>query len=92
MNKQAKKEKTLLWVSICEARPNKLFSEEQRQSVRFLIYNKRQPCAECGRKVKRMWTMLCQFRATNMIGDNGKQLYPPLTPVCGEHPLSPAVE
>lgn len=88
----AKKAKVILEVSICEAKPNKLFTEEERAWVRFLIYNQRIPCVECGRKVKKMWTMLCQFTCLNMdklVAHEGKKSHPPLTPVCDEHPLAP---
>lgn len=89
------KEKQILCVSICETKPNKLFTEEQRQMVRFLIYNQRIPCAECGRKVKKMWTMLCQFKAVSMntlVIVESSRSHPPLTPVCSEHPMKPDFE
>jgi hypothetical protein len=40
-----------------------------------------------------MWTMLCQFKAGDMeksmfVLKMGKS-HPPLTPVCGDHPLAP---
>ena len=88
----AKKEKKILAVSIREAKENKLFSENQREAVRFLVYNQTIACVECGRKVKIMWTMLCQFRCMNMdshIAVDGEKSHPPLTPVCDEHPLKP---
>lgn len=88
----AKKKKTILAVEIREAKPNKLFSEDQRAAVRFLLYNQKIACAECGRKVKIMWTMLCQFRCMNMdshVAKDGEKSHPPLRPVCGEHPLKP---
>jgi hypothetical protein len=81
-------------VQILEAKPNKMFSEQERASVRFLRYNQHVPCAACGKKLRIHWTMLCQFKA----GDMGKaqfemqfypQGFPPLTPVCGDHPLRP---
>jgi hypothetical protein len=34
---------TLLCVQVLEAKPNQLFSEEQRESVRFLRYNQSHP-------------------------------------------------
>ena len=88
------KEKQILYVTISEANPNKLFTEEQRRSILFLIYNKKIACAECGRKVKKMWTMLCQFKAVTMTDtlDESVKSHPPLTPVCDEHPLSPDFE
>ena len=81
----------LLCVDIREAKPNKLFTEEQRQSIRFLVYSRKIPCIRCNRKVKIMWTMLCEFYAVNFATtENGEKLKP-LTPVCGEHPLKPAI-
>jgi hypothetical protein len=81
-----------LWVSIREAKPNKMFTEQQTAAVRFLVYNKPVVCAECGKKTKKMWTMLCQFEAPTManiaLAESGK-IYMPLAPVCFDHPLQP---
>ena len=89
------KKQELLWVDVCEAKPNKLFTEEQRQTVRFLRYSRTVPCAECGKKRKVMWTMLCQFIATSMgqfaLHESGKS-HAPLTPVCGDHPIGPDIK
>lgn len=83
----------ILAVSIHEAKPNKLFSEEQRAAVRFLRYNQTLPCEECGRRRKVMWTMLCEFYAHSMgqfsVTKSGKK-HTPLTAVCGDHLLAPA--
>lgn len=91
--KKGKKRLDILWVDIIEAKPNKLFTEAQRQTVRFLRYNRAIPCAECNKKRRVMWTMICTFTAKNMgllaLTDSGKE-HPPLTPVCGAHPLAPA--
>jgi len=83
----------LLWVDIREAKPNKLFPEELRESVRFLRYNQHIACAECGKKARIHWTMLCEFLAKSLgsfvLVDSGL-VHPPLTPVCRDHPLAPA--
>lgn len=87
---------TLLQVQILEAKPNKMFTENQRRMVRFLRFNQYLPCAHCGKKVRVHWTMLCAFRSIDMRGAmfsinaqrDGKP-FPPLTPVCGDHPLAP---
>jgi hypothetical protein len=84
----------VLFVEILEAKPNKMFTEQQRQQVRFLRYNHAQVCPACGKKRRILWTMLCQFKAGNMDGSSFVlQFYPqsfsPLTGVCGDHPLSP---
>lgn len=86
---------TLVWVEILEAKPNKMFTENQRRAVRFLRYSRKVPCVECGKKIKVAWTMLCEFEAHTMgasaFNDSGK-VHPPLTPVCGDHPLSPPIK
>jgi hypothetical protein len=91
MNKP--KPKGLLWVQICEARPNKMFTEAQRQTVRFLRFNRHVPCVACGKQVRIPWTMLCEFKAGDMTGfalQFYPQTFPPLTPVCSDHLLKPA--
>lgn len=84
-----------LAVEILEAKPNKMFTEDMRQLIRFLHYTKAVACAECGKKKKRHWTMLCSFQATSMgafvLTRSGK-VHRPLTPVCGAHPLAPETE
>lgn len=81
----------LVWIR--EAKPNHMFSEEQRASVRFLHYSGAVPCAECGRRSLHMWTMLISFEAKSMgflVPTNGTKVHVPLTPVCGSHLLAPA--
>lgn len=89
-----KKVEDILCVQILEAKPNKLFTEEQREGIRFLRYNKFVACARCGKKKKTLWTMLCQFQAA-IFGEHslnkGDESYLPLTPVCQDHPLVPAL-
>lgn len=72
------------------------FSEDQRQMVRFLHYSHPVECAECGRRSRYHWTSLFSFQAMDMKGSfmvlrsaSGK-VHPPLTPVCGAHPMAPA--
>lgn len=85
----------ILTVQILEAKPNPMFTEEQRAAVRFLCFNRTVPCAECGKRRKIMWTMLCEFYACdfNTLGcitsKSGKK-HAPLTAVCDDHPLRPA--
>jgi hypothetical protein len=80
----------LLWVDIYEAKPNPMFTEDMRQMIRFLRYNRKIPCAACGKKTKKMWTMLCSFTAAD-FGKFALKRFPktfdPLTPVCDAHPL-----
>jgi hypothetical protein len=85
--------KDYLYVDIVEAKPNPLFTEEQRQSVRFLRYNRSIPCAECGKRRRIMWTLLVSFHAQSLTSFGTPSVmgaHPPLTPVCGDHPLSAA--
>lgn len=92
--KQKPKAPDFLFVDIREAKPNKMFSEQQRQSVRFLCYNQKVACAACGKKAKTLWTMLCQFKAVDfensvMVARDFEASFAPLTPVCSVHPLHP---
>lgn len=83
----------ILTVEVLEAKPNKLFTEEQRQAVRFLRYSRTVRCQECGKKRKVMWTMLCEFYAHSMgeftVVKSGRK-HNPLAGVCGSHLLAPA--
>jgi hypothetical protein len=92
----AKKQPLILMVQVLEAKPNKMFTEEQRQLVRFLRYNQTIPCVECGKRRRIMWTMFCTFRAMNFdshrfnLEKSTTKIHAPLAPVCGAHPLAPA--
>jgi hypothetical protein len=85
-------EPAMVGVQILEAKPNKLFTEEQREIVRFLRYTSAVPCAECGKRRKLHWTLLWSFKAKTMpkrafvLQDSGK-IHLPLTPVCTSHLL-----
>ena len=85
-----------LMVALYEARPNKLFTEDQRALVRFFRYSQAVPCAECGRRRRLHWTMLLSFEATTMPNRAsftlvpGKRAHLPLTPVCSNHLMVPA--
>ena len=92
--KQPKLPEDFVQVQILEAEPNKMFTEGQRQGVRFLRYSKHVHCAECGKKKRVMWTSLFTFIAHNFgalcLTQSGKR-HAPLTPVCSDHPMSPAL-
>jgi hypothetical protein len=94
--KKPSKKREILVVQILEAKPNPMFTEEQRAAVRFLRFNQTVPCAECGHRRKVMWTMLCEFYAHSLSAPPGLPVlgkgkkHAPLTPVCGDHPLGPA--
>jgi len=83
----------ILCVQILEAKPNQMFTEEQRAAVRFLRFNRSVACMECGKKKKVMWTMLCEFYAHSM-GQfavlKSTKTHQPLEAVCGDHLLAPA--
>ena len=98
MSKRPKKmpRKLALYVEILEAKPNKMFTEFQHQTTKFLRYSKAIACAECGKKRRLMWTQLFTFRCHNLVPGlfstvPGK-IHAPLTPVCGDHPLAPVFE
>ena len=81
-------------VEILETKPNKMFSEEQRAWVWFLRYSRAVPCAECGKKRKVQWTMLFEFQCMKLesfASEMSANRHMPLTPVCGDHPIGPAV-
>lgn len=86
----------LLWVEILDAKPNPMFAEWQTRSIRFLRFNRWIPCVACGKKVKIHWTMLCDFKAADMSRpaftlQYYDKIFAPLTPVCSDHPLAPAL-
>jgi hypothetical protein len=95
VKKEDDKRVGILAVEILEAKPNSMFTEEQRATVRFLRFNRRVRCAECGKRLKVMWTMVCEFYAYDFNAPGPVMLEPekkhaPLTAVCGDHPLAPA--
>ena len=80
-----------LLVGLYEAKPNKMFTEEQRAAVRFLRYNQAVPCAECGRRSKTHWTVLYSFEAQSLgmlIPKRSGRVHMPLAPVCRAHILA----
>lgn len=83
----------LLWVDVLEAQPSPMFTEDQTATVRFLLYNRKVACAECGKKRKNHWTCLYEFEVKPMgpftLTGSGK-IHPPLTAVCTDHLLMPA--
>ncbi len=88
--------KAVVQVQISEAKPNPMFTEEQRALVRFIHYSHPVACAECGRRSKHHWTSLISFQAMDMKGSTftlrsatGK-VHLPLTPVCSAHPMRAA--
>jgi hypothetical protein len=90
----------LLSVDLIEAKPNKLFSEDQRALVRFLRYYEmgkpvKVACAHCGKKKSILWTQLCSFRIAEpamFTFKKSEKLHPPLTPVCQTHTMAPEMQ
>ena len=87
----------VLQVQILDPAPNKMFSEWQTSTTKFLRFNRAVPCAECGKRSKNHWTQLVSFKAHDMKGisfslehTGSGRVYPPLTPVCDSHPLAVA--
>lgn len=81
----------IVGVQILEAKPNKMFTEQHRQLVRFLRYSMAVPCAECGRRKRTHWTMLFSFQAMSMgflVPKKSGKIHMPLTPVCTDHILA----
>lgn len=80
-------------VTIAEARPNTLFSEELRQAIRFLRFSVPVACAECGSTRKAHWTMLGPFFAHTfpkhafVLQESGTR-HEGMTPVCRAHLLA----
>jgi len=84
---------TPLVVGLYEARPNKMFTEDQRRTVRFLRYNQLVACSECGRRSKTHWTVLYSFEAQSLgflVPKRSGKVHRPLDPVCRAHILAMA--
>ena len=78
-----------------EAKPNKMFTQDQHALVRFLRFTVAVPCAECGKRRKFHWTQLCSFQALSMgmlIPKRSGRVHLPLTPVCRDHLLASETE
>jgi hypothetical protein len=83
-----------LEVRLLSAKPNRMFPEWMTERVRFLRFSDSVPCAECGRKRKHHWTMLCAFQAHTMaplIAKKSGTVHLPLAAVCRQHLLAPEV-
>jgi hypothetical protein len=103
MTSAPKPEKSARWclpkfaVELIDAKPNNLWSEAARASVRFMrFYEVGEPvrvaCAHCGKKKTVLWTQLCSFRIAEPLTFRLKKsdtVYPPLTPVCQTHIMAP---
>jgi len=79
-----------LAVALYQAKPNPMFTEEQRSAVRFLRYTASVPCAACGKRRQHHWTMLVSFSTVSMeflVAQPSDPVHLPLTPVCRDHPL-----
>lgn len=78
-------------------KPNALFPDETTAVVRAVRFMQPVACARCGKMRRRHWTMLVPFHAIDMqklapleeIDPASGPLFPPLTAVCGDHPIAP---
>ncbi len=73
------------------AKDNPMFPPEFTLMVRFVRPEKAMKCAMCGKKTKKLWTMLVPFKPQNMQQfkmDSGDELKA-LTVVCEKHPMAP---
>ena len=80
-------------------KPNDFFPNWMTERLRFLSYSQAVPCAHCGKKRKKHWTLLMAFKVADMPnvdrGENpfiladSEKVYPPLTPVCTKHLMRP---
>ena len=80
-------------IDFLPAKPNPLFTEQQRRATSFIRYSKPVPCAECGRRRKLMWTQRWSFRVMEMsfvVLQPSAKVHLPGTPVCTSHILAPA--
>ncbi len=86
-------------VHLARPKPNDMFPNWMTERLRFLSYSQAVPCAHCGKKRKKHWTLFMAFRVADMPnvdrGENpfiladSKVVYPPLTPVCTKHLMAP---
>jgi hypothetical protein len=92
-------------VIVVEPKPNKMFNEWQHAITKYLTYQRPVKCAYCSKMSKHHWTQLKFFRIAEGFErklpngkvvpsnefqlENGKELFPPLTPVCTKHILAP---
>lgn len=70
---------------------NPMFPPEVTMLIRFVRPEKTVKCAVCGKKRKRLWTMLVPFKGHTMhqfATTPGDELEA-LTPVCQDHPMAP---
>lgn len=83
---------------IREARPNKMFSEEQCARIRFVKFANPVPCCECGKRRKTHWLSVEPFRALvwpkYQFGGliNSGRIHIGFAPVCRDHLLGEPFE
>jgi hypothetical protein len=80
-----------------EAAPNKMFSEEQRATIRFIRFSEPVPCCACGKRKKHHWTSVEPFRAVifpkhfGIVLKAGEgPIHIGIAPVCRDHLLAAA--
>lgn len=94
-------------VQLRDAKPNHMFKEWQTAITKFLHFTQPVKCAYCGFPRRKHRTQLRFFRIAEgfekklpsgkvvkcfaVVASMGKEIFPPLTPVCGSHILAPIV-
>ncbi|HEA66883.1 MAG TPA: hypothetical protein ENI07_08705 [Desulfobacterales bacterium] len=74
-----------------EAKDNPMFPPEVTLLIRFARPEKPLKCAMCGKKRKKLWTMLVPFRGQTMdeFTMTPSDEFKALTLICDDHPMTP---
>jgi hypothetical protein len=77
-----------------QAKENKMFPHELTMLLRFVRSSVKIECPVCKKKRRKMWTLLCPFKANPEFRSFNLQwteTLPACTPVCDEHLLKPEI-
>lgn len=86
--------KLKLEVAIGRPKPNHMFPEWLTQRTLFMTFTDKVACAECGKKRKKHWTLVCSFQAKSMamvVPSASGKVHLPFAAVCTDHLLAPEV-
>jgi len=74
-----------------ETKDNPMLPPEITMLIRFVRPEKAIKCAVCGKKRKKLWTMLVPFRGqtTLQFSLEPSDELAALTPICDDHPMAP---
>ncbi|HEA68233.1 MAG TPA: hypothetical protein ENI07_15645 [Desulfobacterales bacterium] len=74
-----------------EAKDNPMFPPETTMLIRFARPEQPLKCAMCGKKRKKLWTMLVPFRgqAIHQFSMTQSDILDALTLICDDHPMAP---